>query len=122
MPHVSFNYIDRGDPLDYDFTKDDFIADAQWHDLDLSSIVPEGATLIHIRVRLSCFDLAGLQFRKKGNTNIINTAIMKIQVANIFYYEDFLVACDSSRKIQYLSSNVTWNNLDLTIRGWFTNK
>jgi len=114
------HYVDRGDPDSYDFTKADFTADLQWHNLDLSAIVPEDTTLVHIRVRLSCFDLAGLQFRKKGNTNNINNAVMKIQIANIYYYEDFFVSCDSDRKIQYLSSNVTWNNLDLIIRGWFT--
>ena len=122
MAHLSLYYIDRGDPSSYDFNETDFTTDLQWHDLDLSSIVPEGAKLVHIRVRLACFDLAGLQFRKKGNNNGINTAIMKLQVANIFYYEDLFVACDSDRKIQYLASNVTWDNLDVTIRGWFTKK
>ena len=120
MSHLSLNYVDRGDPSDYDFDKDDLTTDLTWRDLDLSSIVPEGAQLIHIRVRLASFDLAGLQFRKKGNTNTINTVTTKIQVANIYYYEDFFVACDNNRKIQYLASDVTWTNLDIAIRGWFT--
>lgn len=122
MPHESLFYVDRGDPSTYDFTKEDFITDLQWHDLDLSNIIPKGAKLVHMRVRLASFSLAGLQFRKRGNFNLINTSTMKIQVANIYYYEDFFISCDLNRKIQYLASDVLWTNLDMTIRGWFTVK
>ena len=112
-------YEDRGDPSTYDFIKTDFTTDGNWHDLDLSSIIPEETVLVHVRVRLSSSFLAGLQFRKKGNSNTINVAVMKIQVAGVYYYEDFLVACDNDRKIQYLASNLAWTALDFSVRGWF---
>lgn len=122
MAHLANYYVDREDPSAYDFTKEDLTTDLQWHDLDLSSIIPEGVNLIHMKVRLSAFELGGFQLRKKGNTNDVNAATMKVQVANVYYYEDFFVTCDSNRKIQYLASNITWTNLDIVIRGWFKRK
>lgn len=115
----AITYVDRGDPENYDFTKEDLTLDLIWHDLNLSNIVPVGTSLVHLRVKLATPSLAGLQFRKKGNTNLINAAVMKVQVANVYYYEDFLVACDSNRIIQYLASDVSWTTLDIIIRGWF---
>jgi len=122
MSHVNNYYVDRGDPLEHDFTKEDLITDLQWHDLDLSNIIPEGTNLVHMRVRINASELGGLQFRKKGNINNLNVTVMKIQVSNVFYYEDFFVSCDYDRKIQYLASNITWTNIDILVRGWFTRK
>lgn len=113
----AITYVDRGNLDVYDFTKNDFITDQNWHDLDLSNIVPVGTTLVHIRIRLSTPSLAGFQFRKKGDVSGINAMVMKVQVANVYYYEGDFVACDSNRMIQYLVSNVTWNVIDVAIRG-----
>jgi len=115
----SDEYVDRGDSSEYDFNVEDFTTDLQWHDLDLSSIVPEKAKLVHMRIRLSTPSLAGINFRKKGNTNAVNTSTMKTQVANVYYYEEFFVPCDVNRMIQYMANNVSWTVLDVTVRGWF---
>lgn len=119
MAHKSLNYIDRGDCSEYDFCKEDFITDLNWHDLDLSNIIPKGTQLIHIRIRMASSSLAGINFRKKGNIYGKNTAIIKSQVRNVYYYEEFFVTCDTERKIEYLASNVSWTALDIIIRGWF---
>ena len=119
MPHFSLNYIKRGDPSVYDFTKEDFITDLQWHDLDLSNVVPEGTKLVRMKIKMVSSSLGGISFREKGNINEINQATIKIQVSNIYYYEEFDVNCDSNRKIEYLASDVPWTVIDIIIRGWF---
>jgi len=112
-------YVDRGDPSSWDFTVANFTTDGNWHDLDLSSIVPGGTKLVHMRIRLCTPSLAGINFRKKGNTNAVNIATMKTQVASVYYYEDFFVPCDANRIIQYLANDVSWTAIDVTVRGWF---
>jgi len=112
-------YYDRGDPVSEDFSVGDFTKDGVWYDLDLSSIVPEGATLVHLRVKLCAPSLAGIQFRKKGNVNVVNVSMAKTQVANVYYYQDTYVICDSNRVIQYIVGPVSWTVIDVTVRGWF---
>lgn len=112
-------YVDRGDPENYDFVKEDLITDQTWHDLDLSSIVPAGIRLVHLRIRLATPSLAGFQFRRKGNTNAVNAAVVKTQVANVYYYKDVIIPCGLDRIVQYLANNVPWTTLDIAVRGWF---
>jgi hypothetical protein len=113
-------YVDRGDPSANDFLLANFTTDEVWHDLDLSSIVPNGAKAVHFRSVLKG-NTAGarLVLRKKGNANSYNVSTACIQVANVEYYGDLIVSCDSNRKIQYWAQNITWSAITLTVRGWF---
>lgn len=111
--------FDRGDMSEHDFSKEDFITDANWHDLDLSNKIPQGTSVVQLHCRASCAtEGAAIQFRKKGNTNTINVSVLKIVDANEYIYPDFWVACSSDRKIQYLSSNVTWAELSIEVVKW----
>lgn len=58
---ASFEYVDRGDSTNWDFVQTDFIQDGVWHDLDLSSIIPEGTRVVHLLV-LVRDDLVGSLF------------------------------------------------------------
>jgi len=112
-------YTDRGDPDAVDFEVGDLIANGAWHDLDLSSIIAEGATLVHLRVKI--YDDAAeraISFRKKGNSNEINIGVAKENYAERSNYEDVWVACDSNRVIEYKATNTTITILDITVAGW----
>ena len=39
--YLTKGYVKRDDPVNADFAMGDFTKDGTWHDLDLSSIVPE---------------------------------------------------------------------------------
>lgn len=116
------SYNDRGDPSSVDFSKTAFTTDGQWHTLDLSSIVSEGATLVHLLVyTFNSFANSWIFFCKKGNTNrTVNRAPISIrQGGNIEHYESVFVACDENRQIEYMMTNRVWDGaLDVVVRGW----
>lgn len=119
MPSGATGYIDRGDPSSVDFSKTDFTIDGYWHVLDLSNIVPEGATLIHFSVAaLVPFDDITMAFVKNGSVNKKNGATIRVPHGNKEYYKSDWVACDVNRKIEYWISDVTWTTLDVLVRGW----
>lgn len=114
------SYIDRGDAASWDFSKADFIIDGDWHVLDLSGIVPEGTSLIHLSiVAQSAYNDKVIKFCKCGNVNNFNKELIGIQHGNKEYYESRFIACDVDGKIEYWISSGYWPVLDVLIRGWF---
>lgn len=113
------SYSDRGDPSSWDFSKTDFSTDGAYHTLDLSSIVPEGASLVHLLVHgLIAYNNSIIIFRKKGNINDVNREILYVRHGNCTYLHSLWVACDAGRKIEYWMSDRTWVSLDVVVRGW----
>ena len=112
-------YVDRGDCSDFDFGVGDFITDNDWHDLDLSSIVPVGANLAHVLVRLKD-DLANswLMIREKGNTTSRNALLQYTPAVNVETCIDGFITLDSNRVIEYRGSNTAFTEVDLVVRGW----
>ena len=118
-PPVPGSYVDRGDPASWDYSKADLTTDGQWHTLDLSSIVPEGATLVHLKIKAQiAYNNMIIGFCKKGIVNKQNGATLMIRHGNNEYYEEAWVACDADRKIEYWTSDQTWVMLDILVRGW----
>jgi hypothetical protein len=114
------NYVDRGDPSSVDFTLSSFTTDGDWHDLNLSSIVPANASFVKAAILINDGGVANnIRFRKKGNINNRVSPVITIQVASISMTVDFTVPCDSDRVIEYLASSTTWTNIKLTVQGWF---
>jgi hypothetical protein len=112
-------YTDR-DASDWDFELGDFTTDAAWHDLDLSSIVPAGAVLVHMHVVVNDETPGnGIQFRKNGNTGGTCVAFARVQAANVNNQEDMMVACDSNRVIEYAAHNTTFTNIVIAVKGWW---
>jgi len=117
-------YVDRGDPSEHDFAETGSKAvlntDGNWHDLDLSSIVPAGATTVNLRLDVQD-DQNGswIQLRKKGNSYDINVAVLSSQVANIKNYGDVVVSCNADRVIEYQSVNVAFTVIRITVKGWW---
>ena len=113
-------YVDRGDPAVYDFSVGDLTTDTTWRDLDLSSIVPAGATAVYIRIYL-LDDAANSQFgfRTKGNSNAYAITLCRTQVANVVNDIIVIVKLNAGRVIQYIGSNTTFDHIDLIVLGWW---
>jgi hypothetical protein len=111
--------IDRGDPSSHDFSKTDFTTDATWRDLDLSSIVPAGAKMVNLII-YGYGDTANatMSIRKNGNSNAIVALSGTTPAVGIAFLNVGVIACDSSRVVEYNISNITWTALNLSVAGW----
>lgn len=116
----NIGYHDRGDPADLDWDEGDLTADNDWHDLDLSGIVPDKATLVGIftEVRDNLVNQI-FRVRTKGNVNTRNRDQLITVLANVYNSGMLFVAPDADRIIQYRANNTTWTNIQLCITGWF---
>jgi len=119
LNNQSPTFYDRGDPSAYDFQIGDLTVDAKWHDLDLSSIVPNGAKsiLLYISIDDNVTE-SYLQIRKNGNTNVYNRSMIMNQVANYSVTQDCIIACDSNRIIEYFAS-AGLNHVYIVVKGWW---
>jgi len=117
LGNLPVNYTDRGDPTAWDKTS--WTTDANWHDWDLSSIVPAGTKLVHLRVHFKD-DAPGntIRFRKNGNVDTFNAFYCVAPVANVDACYDGWVVCDSNRVIEYLASNTTFTYIYAVVRGY----
>lgn len=113
-------FRDRGDAAIPDFQVGDLITDAVFHDLDLSSIIASGAKSVVLRLIVTD-DAAGsfIQFRNKDGTAGENKIAIRTQVSGVAIDGDIIVACDSSRVIQYSASDTTFNRIDIIVGGWW---
>lgn len=117
-------YVDRGDPAAVDWALGALTTDAAWHDLDLSSIIPLAAAECPVHFSIMVKDNDGadswVQIRTNGNANAISALSARTQVAAaVNFVADGFVVCDASRLVEYCAANVTWNTIDITVRGWF---
>ena len=70
----SIKYVKRGDPSSPDFTLTDFTTAGSWAALDLSSIVPAGVRLVHVRFSFrDDATRALLCFRDNDDTDVYTT-------------------------------------------------
>jgi hypothetical protein len=113
-------YVDRGDPVNYDFTLGDFTTDATWRDLDLSAVVPAGAVLVLLACSLEDNASGSIMlWRKNGNTNNVARDGQRTQVQNAKIEDSVIVACDSNRVIEYYGTNTAFTAINVTIIGWW---
>jgi len=114
------NYVDRGDPSDLDFVVGDFTTDGDSHVLNLSGIVPAGATLVHFTFNIKDDALDSyIMFTKNGNSNTRVRMIGRTFAVNVTTDYEGFVACDANRYIQYKAAPVTFTDINVTIKGWF---
>ena len=114
-------FQDRGNLTGYDFEVGDLTTDGNWHDLDLSSIIPAGTTAVILRVSIDD-DVAGrvIIFRTNGNTDATyNIHSVKNFNANQVATEDVIVTCDENRVIEYQATNTTITTLNIVVSGWW---
>lgn len=120
--------IDRGDPSSVDFTKSSLTLDGSFRDLDLSSIIPTGAKTAILRVTITTSNTAIgdgglLKFRKKGNTNVINSATIDIfsqSAITVINGRDILVSLDTGRVLEYTGAEYGngMSSISITVAGW----
>jgi len=111
--------VNRGDNLAWDFTEVDFTKDNAWHDLDLSAIVPAGATWVLLKINLETTAAEKkFELRKKGNTSIYNTLAIWTPFANVRIGGVFLIPCDTNRVIEYYANPATWSTIFVNVNGW----
>jgi len=112
-------YVDRGDPVTFDFSNPNFIFDSAWHSLDLSGIVPPAGAnqLVHISLTLVTSATAYWYIRETGNVNNINRLSLQPISAGNWELSGW-VMMDAVRKIDYY---LAWTGITvarLSIRGW----
>jgi len=113
-------FVDRGDPQFNDFDTGDFTKDNAWYELDLSSIVPGGTSLVLLRVRIMSDNAsADFSLRKKGNTYTTNKAHVSPGVTMQSVEYDCHVSVDADGKCEYKCSSHTFQVLNVAVRGWF---
>jgi len=110
----------KADQESYDFVKTDLTTDYQYHDLDLSGIIPAGTTAVLL---WGAF---------KGNTNNVEVCLARAgysgnylkglfiqQVAYIGHGFSAIIPVSPDLKIKYRISNVTYDYINLQVAGWF---
>lgn len=112
-------YIDRGDPVNEDFTAAQLIDDGAWHELDLSGIVPAKAQAVHlILVFVNAAISKLVTLRKAGNVRVRNISVLYTYIAGVPTYHTTFVAVDADRKIEYNIDAGGWILKGMTVRGW----
>jgi hypothetical protein len=98
--HGQLGYFHRGDPGSADFTLGDLTVDNDWHDLDLSAIVPANAQAINLKVNIRANVISNrFAIRRKDVSNEWNTLVVWTQVANVRKGVLEPVACDADRVV-----------------------
>ena len=111
-------FYPRTDTPSWDFELGDLTTDGTWRDLDLSSIVPEGARYVFLAGRIRDEDAVGSEFgvRKNGDTGIDVRKETSLAALDHWFYIG--VSCDENRVIEYYAANVTWTRIEFRIQGW----
>lgn len=113
-------YHNRQAPYKHDFKVTDFTWDGEWHDLDLSSIVPEGAKAANLHATFHHSDIAVIgYFRSKDVINIHATCQARPQIANHFNCFRRAVGLDANRVIQYMFTTGPWDEFLMSVKGWW---
>lgn len=103
-----------------DFNETGLTTDDTWKldGLDLTDIIPVGATQVIIRIAVDD-GVAGSIFQVRQNaTNVDNKLKSITQAADILNENAGLVAIDGDRKLDYKGSNLAFTTIDIFILGW----
>jgi hypothetical protein len=113
------SFVDRGDPAVVDYDQTSLTSDGNYHDLDLSVIVPAGAKAVLLAVYYKHATPGSyIRLRKNGYTNANNAATLVAQVNGVFAIGDFIISCDENRFIEYACTAGTVET-DIIVKGWF---
>lgn len=114
------DYVSRGNIPDFDFGVNDLIADSQWHDLDISHIVPSGERLVKVVFAVqAAVNTPGLILRHPGHTNNRNNIRTGNCPPGRCIWESGDVLCNVDGKLKYYLYTGTYNTIHITIRGWW---
>jgi len=112
--------VHRGEILVPDFQVGDFTIDDEWHDLDLSSILPANAFAFIVA---GSFDVDSgaeyIQIRPKGFTGSYTKFKSRSLVINAQHDFHGTIFCNNNQIVEYQISIATWATLYFCIRGWW---
>lgn len=113
------NYVDRGNLTSWDRMTGAWTKDNNWHDYDLSAIIPVNTKLVFFGVTLqSAAASAMFRVRQNGSTSIYNNCIFEGITANQKTEFNGCMAPDENGVIEYRASVDTFDVLNFYIRGW----
>jgi len=113
-------YHSRGDPATFDFNQAVLSTDGDWHDLDLSAIIPTGRPLVNLYVVINDSVVgASIKFRSKDITNLINIELVNILIADQDTHYSVMVQADAAGLISYWGSAIAFTKIDIGVCGWF---
>jgi len=110
----------RDNPASDDFDQDDLIDDLDWHELDLSAIVPAGAKCVSMHIRALNTDVGKVIYlRQHGYTATFGTCSARIIVAGLDHAWYRPLGISTDRKIDYRMSIGGWTSVRFGFRGWW---
>lgn len=113
-------YVPRITNLVSDYQAGDLTLDGAYHTLDLSAIVPAGASAVNLACKVNTATVNSIvRFRHPDDTRDQGRCVLRTQVANIDFRSIHAQGCDSNRHIEYYFSNVVWNSVIMLVRGWW---
>lgn len=113
-------FVDRGDNAVADFAGPFFVPDNDWHDLDLSSIIPATAVGVLFRVEVRG-GVAGqaIKFRKKGNASELNVSLIYTSAAGLNASWPCIEPVGTDGMLEYEMQAAAWPFIDLSVKGWW---
>jgi len=111
------SYVDRGSAATVDFTTSDFTKDGNYHDLDLSALVPVGATFAYLSVTAQPDAGGAVIIQAKGYAGHYNAIRLNGQSGQTDNAIGF-VKLDENRLIEYYVGPIAWSVIDVTVCGW----
>ena len=113
-------YIDRGDDGSYDFTLANLTLDGPFHDLDVSGIVPEGATAVLFSFWGDSTDVPlSFVIQRKGGDAGGQEWRVTTQIAHVPVSHDGVVVCPDDRILEYRGTGFVWDFVGVRVKGWW---
>jgi hypothetical protein len=121
LENIKPSFVNRGDPDDNDFgLGNGVVCDGSPRDLDLSALVPAGATAVLLQISLqSDNQVTELAVWPKGNTGSRAWFYYRNLLASEQHPECQVVPISADRKITYQSLSLSYDLCDVIIMGWF---
>ena len=115
------SYVYRGDITSEDFNAGDLTADDSWRTLDLSGIIPSGATLAHIMCTIDPSNAEneriGFAHGDADSSYVVDNAARA--VGGAAGSAGLLVPLNSSRQIKYNLTSGSYSVIRISVIGWF---
>lgn len=117
---VGEEYVDRGDPLVWDFYVEDLAVDSAWHSLDLGGIITDAdATCVHLGAQISSAVVGrNLIFRETNNVNSVNLLRLRTFVPGILTNISGRVTLGPDRSLDYYAT-AGLEKIEFAVRGWW---
>lgn len=113
-------YVSRGDYTTFDYNQFDLDDDGNWHELDLSGIIPAGATAVKLHCKLRGDTIEGkLRLRPGGYVAGEVRCTLRIQVVNITVGAFITVGLSTDRKIEFEYTGADFGPRTITVQGWW---